>query len=113
MHEKETIILSPITITVMFTIKAYFRKQVICTDIFENRVDTPRHGVLVRASALRLVDLRFIPQVNSYQKTLKNGVHSFPAWRLAHRDSVEKKPASLLVVGKALNGFVVACWQGT
>ena len=30
-----------------------------------------------------LVDLEFIPLVESYQKTLKNGIHSFPTWRLA------------------------------
>ena len=37
--------------------------------------------------------------------TFKNGVHSFPAWHSTHRNSVENKPASLLVVflGKALN----------
>ena len=37
--------------------------------------------------------------------TLKNGIHSFPAWHSANRDSVENKPASLLVVplGKTLN----------
>ena len=47
-------------------------------------------------------------KVESYQKTLKNGIHSFPAWRSAYkRDSVENEPASLLVVslGKALNGM--------
>ena len=61
----------------------------------------------VRASASQLVDQGFIPQVKSYQKTLNNGIHSFPAWRSAHRDSVESKPASLLVVflGKTFNGM--------
>ena len=61
---------------------------------------------MVRASASQSVDLGFIPQVESYQKTLKNGIHSFSPGRSAHRDSVENKPASLLVVplGKALNG---------
>ena len=41
----------------------------------------------------------------SYQKTLKNGIHSFPASCSADRDSVENKPAILLVVSldKALN----------
>ena len=40
-------------------------------------------------------------------KDLKNGINGFSAWRSAHRDSVENKPASLLVVslGKALNGM--------
>ena len=42
-----------------------------------------RDGVVVRASALQSVDLGFIPLVESYQKTLKNGTHSFPAWRSA------------------------------
>ena len=61
---------------------------------------------MVRASASHSVDLGFVSLVESYLKTLKNGIHSFPAWRLAHRDSVENKPASLLVsLGKALNGM--------
>ena len=38
-------------------------------------------GVVVRASASQLVDLGLIPLVESYQKTLKNGIRSFPAWR--------------------------------
>ena len=66
-----------------------------------------RDGVVVRASASQSVNLGFIPLVESYQKTLKNGIHSFPAWRSAYnRDSVKNKPASSLVVslGKALNG---------
>ena len=42
-------------------------------------------GVVVRASASQSVDLGFIPLVESYQKTLKNGIHSFPAWRSALR----------------------------
>ena len=39
-----------------------------------------RDGVVVRASASQSVDLGFIPLVESYQKTLKNGIYSFPAW---------------------------------
>ena len=56
--------------------------------------------------AWQSVDLRFVPQVESYQKTLKNGIHSFPAWRSAREDS-EIKMASLVVVslGKARNGM--------
>ena len=38
-----------------------------------------------RASASQSVDLEFIPLVESYQKTLKNGIHSFPAWRWAFK----------------------------
>ena len=62
---------------------------------------------MVRASALQSIDLGLIPQVESYQKTLKNGIHSFPAWCSAHRDNVENKPASLFAVSlsKALNGM--------
>ena len=44
-----------------------------------------RDGVVVRASASQSVDLGFIPLVESYQKTLKNGIRSFPAWRSAFR----------------------------
>ena len=46
---------------------------------FESR----RDGVVVRASASQSVDLGFIPLVESYQKTLKNGIYNFPAWRSA------------------------------
>ena len=44
-----------------------------------------RDGVVVRASALQSVDQRFISQVESYQKTFKNGIHNFPAWCLAQK----------------------------
>ena len=49
----------------------------------------PHIGVMVRACASQSVDLEFNSQVESYQKTLKNGIHSFPAWSSSHRDSVE------------------------
>ena len=42
-----------------------------------------RDSVVVRASASQSVDLEFIPLVESYQPTLKNGIHRFPAWRSA------------------------------
>ena len=44
-----------------------------------------RDGVVVRASALQSVDLGFISLVKLYQKTLKNGIYSFPASRSAFR----------------------------
>ena len=47
-------------------------------------------GVLVKASALQSVDLGFISKVESCQKTLKNGIHSLPAWRSANWDSVNR-----------------------
>ena len=40
---------------------------------------------MVRASTLQSVNLGFIPLVESYQKTLKNSIYSFPAWRLAFK----------------------------
>ena len=59
---------------------------------------------MVRASVSQSVDLGFNPLVESYQMTLKNGIHSFSARHLT--EVVENKPASSLVVslGKALNG---------
>ena len=42
-----------------------------------------RDGIVVKASASQSVDLEFISQVESYQKTFKNGNHSFSAWRSA------------------------------
>ena len=44
-----------------------------------------RDGVVVRASASQSIDLGFISLVESYRKTLKNGIYSFPAWRSAFR----------------------------
>ena len=55
-----------------------------------------RDGVVVRVSASQSVDLRLIPQVESYQKTLKNGIHSFPAWRSVHKVWRTSRKACLL-----------------
>ena len=38
-----------------------------------------RDGIVVRASASQSLDQGFIPLVESYQKTLKNGIRIFPA----------------------------------
>ena len=43
------------------------------------------NGIVIRVSALQSVNLGFISQVESYQKTLKNGIYSFPAWRSAKK----------------------------
>ena len=65
-----------------------------------------RDGVVISAFASQSVDLGFISQVESNQKTLKNSIYSFPASAQQNRDSVENRPASLLVFsGKALNGM--------
>ena len=60
----------------------------------------------VTSSAWQSVNLGSISLVESYRKTLKNGIRSFPAWHLG--EVVENKPASSLVVslGKALNGML-------
>ena len=65
-----------------------------------------RDGAVVRASASQSVDMGSFPRSSHTKRLLKNDLHSFPAWRSAHRDSVENKPASLLVVffSKTLNG---------
>ena len=51
----------------------------ICKAEYNDR----RDGVVVRASASQSVDLEFIPLVESYQMTFKNGIYSFPTWRSA------------------------------
>ena len=77
-----------------------------------------QHGEEVRASASKSVDLEFIPQVESHQKTLKNGIHSFPAWCSANSDSVENNLANLLVFPWAghltgcLHLHVADTWRG-
>ena len=40
-------------------------------------------GVRFVVPASQSVDFGFIPLVRSYKKTLKNGIYSFSAWRLA------------------------------
>ena len=41
------------------------------------RLSNRRDGVVVRPSASQSVELGFISLVESYQKTLKNGIHGF------------------------------------
>ena len=42
-----------------------------------------RDGAVVRVSASQSVDFEFISLVDSYQKTLKNSIYSFPGWSSA------------------------------
>ena len=76
----------------------------------KNRQNVPRDilrdGVVVRASASQSVDLGFIPLVESYHKTLKNGIHSFPACCSAFMGDCGEQAGKSFVVslGKALNG---------
>ena len=58
---------------------------------FASCASYPRDGVVVRVSALQSVDLGFILLVESYQNTLKNGIYSFPAWRLAFMEGCGKQ----------------------
>ena len=61
--------------------------------------------VQVRVSASQSVNLGFIYQVKSYQKTLKNGITASLLGTQHNRNRVKNKSASLLVVslGKVLN----------
>ena len=54
-----------------------------------------RDGVMMGAPASQSVDLGFIPFVESYQKTLKSGIRSFPAWRLAFKGCCEEQAGKL------------------
>ena len=64
-----------------------------------------RDCVAVRASALRSVDLGFNSLVESYQKTLKNSIHSFSAWRSAFRGDFGKQAGKFAccVLGQSLD----------
>ena len=46
---------------------------------------------MVRTYAWQLVELGFMILVKSYQKTLKNGIHRFPALRLAFKGCCEEQ----------------------
>ena len=79
--------------------------------LFEERdrickIMNQRDGEVVRASALQSVDLGFNPLVESYQKTLKNGIYSFPDWRSAFKGGCGEQAGnfSCCVLDKALNG---------
>ena len=62
-----------------------------------------RDSVVVRASASHLVDLGLNPLVELNQKTLKNDIHSFPAWRSAFREGC----------GEQAGKFACVLGQGT
>ena len=63
-----------------------------------------RDGVVVRASASQSVDLGFNPLVKSYQKTLKNDIYSFPAWRSAIREGTSRLVRLLCPWARHLKG---------
>ena len=61
---------------------------------------------MVRAFASQSVDLGFIPLVKSYQKTLKNGIHSFSAWHSAFSGGCGEQAGKFAccVLGQDLTG---------
>ena len=63
---------------------------------------------MIRASSSQSVDLQFIPFFELYQKTLNNGIHSFPALRSSFRGGCGEQAGKFAVVslGKALNGML-------
>ena len=79
-HEPEVIDFIPQSMNLKKALSSTFFVEPL---INLNGVVVRRDGVVVRASASQSVDLGFIPLVESYQKTLKNGIYSFPAWRSA------------------------------
>ena len=62
-------------------------------------------GVVVGASASQSVDLGSIPLVESYQKTLINCIHSFPAWRSAFKGGCGEQAGKFAycILGKTFN----------
>ena len=80
----------------------YIRGKGLYKDVTDRR-----DGVVVRASALQSVDLGFVFQLG-HAKRLQKMVFTASLLGAQHnRDSVENKPASLLVVslGKTLKGM--------
>ena len=63
--------------------------------IFNHCFQYLRDGVVVKAYASLSVDVGFISQVESYQNTLKNGIHGFPAWRSAHKGQCGEQAGKL------------------
>ena len=62
--------------------------------VFSAAVDQ-RDGVAMKTSASQSVDLEFISQVESYQKTLKNGIRSFLPWPSAKKGYCGKPAGKL------------------
>ena len=78
------------------TLNKISRAGVVFSTVFScNQKLDRRDGVVVTASASQLVDLRFIPIVDSYRKTLKNDIYSFPAWRSAFRGGCGEQAGKL------------------
>ena len=70
----------------MFLGNCNFSSTLLALKSIKHNFRHKRDGVAVRASAMQLVDLGFVSQVKSYQKTLKNGFHSFSDWHSAQQE---------------------------
>ena len=68
-------------------------------------------GVVVRAFASQSVDLGFILLVESYQKTLKNGIHSFRAWRSAFMGGCGEQARKFACCARHLTGRPTFMWK--
>ena len=59
------------------------------------------------APAKQSVDMKFISLVESYQVTLKNDIHSFPAWRSVQKGiegRTSRKARFLCLLARLLTG---------
>ena len=77
--------------------------MIVRYNITQKPITNQRDSEVVRASALRSVDLGFITLFESYQKTCN---YSFPAWRLTFRRCCGEQAGKLSCfsfMGKALN----------
>ena len=66
---------------------------------------------MVRASTSQSVDLGFIPLVESYQKTFKNGIYSFPGWRSAFMGGCGEQADELCAWARHLTGGPIFMWK--
>ena len=66
---------------------------------------------MVKASTLQSVGLGFVLFVESYQKTLKNGIHSFLAWHLAFKGSCGEQVGLLCPWARHLRDAPIFVWK--
>ena len=91
-HTKVVSLIQEVIERRIITHHCIIHQQALCNKILKLDIVMPvlvsvvnyqRDGLVVRTSASHSVDLGFISQIESYQKTLKNGINNFPAWRSA------------------------------
>ena len=77
-----------------------FLEKMLSIRIFSHfLLNSYNRRVIIRAFASQSGHLRFISLVQSYQKTLKYGIHSFPAWRSAFMGGCGEQAGKLFVCG--------------